>query len=64
MGSGNASAGIVAGFNNNGSTATASPNVFGDVIVNNSANITAAAGRGIVAYNNGIGNVTITNTPV
>ncbi|HEV2970744.1 MAG TPA: Ig-like domain-containing protein [Pirellulales bacterium] len=50
--------GISAGFLG-GTTATANTNVNGNVIVNNDANITAAAGLGIDAYNEGNGNVTV-----
>ena len=50
--------GIVAGFLG-GTAATANTAVNGNVIVNNSANITAAAGYGIEAYNYGNGNVTV-----
>ncbi|SHN73189.1 hypothetical protein [Bradyrhizobium erythrophlei] len=53
-------AGIIAGYN--GTTANGgSPNpaVFGNVFVNNSANINAAAGDGIRTYNYGNGNITV-----
>jgi hypothetical protein len=39
------------------------PSVFGDVTINNSANVTAAGGDGIRAQNYGIGNVTIIDQP-
>ena len=56
--SGSQPSGIVAGYLG-GSTSTANLNVNGTVIVNNAANITAAAGWGIEAYNFGNGNVTV-----
>ena len=56
--SGGPPAGIIAGYLG-GSSSTANLNVNGTVIVNNAANITAAAGDGIEAYNFGNGNVTV-----
>ena len=50
--------GISAGYLG-GTTATANTSVNGNVIVNNDANITASAGWGIEAYNQGNGNVTV-----
>ena len=44
------------------SSGIANPNVFGTVLVNNSANITAAAGAGIQAYSNAYGNVTVNDS--
>jgi hypothetical protein len=57
-GSGSQPSGIVVGYLG-GSSATVNPSVNGTVVVNNSANITAAAGWGIDAYNFGNGNVTV-----
>ena len=37
------------------------PSVFGDVIINNSANITALGGDGIRGQNFGVGNITVTD---
>ena len=51
-------AGILAGYNSNDEPET---NVAGSVDVTNYANITAAAGDGIRAYNFGNGNVTVTD---
>jgi len=48
--------GIWAGY---GNAASANPAVNGTVIINNSANITAPADRGINAFNFGNGNVTV-----
>jgi hypothetical protein len=50
--------GIAAGFLG-GTSAASNLNVNGNVIVNNSANIAAAAGFGINAFNYGNGNVTV-----
>ena len=50
-------AGIAAGYNPEG--LNADRNVTGTVTINNSANITAAAGWGIDAFNFGNGNVTV-----
>ena len=55
--SGDTPSGIKAGYY--GSSGTPDPMVTGEVIVNNSANITAAAGDGIFAYNYGNGDVTV-----
>ena len=54
-------AGILAGFSGTYGLVAASPNagVNGTVLVNNSGNITSAAGYGIDAYNWGNGNVTV-----
>ena len=54
-------AGISAGFLG-GTTAASNQNVNGTVIVNNAANITAAAGWGIYAYNYGNGDVTVNDS--
>ena len=52
--------GIEAGYiGSTTGTGTANLNVTGTVLVNNSANITAAAGFGIEAFNYGNGNVTV-----
>jgi hypothetical protein len=57
-GGGKASAGILAGYNYNSSAAD---NVHGNVVIDDHASITAAAGTdGIRGYNYGTGNVTIT----
>ena len=53
-------AGILAGYLGGSVIPTNLPiNVYGEVVVNNSANINAAGGDGIRAYNYGIGNVTV-----
>jgi hypothetical protein len=51
-------AGILAGYKG-GTTAIPNSAVYGNVIVNNSANINSGGGDGIRAYNYGNGNVTI-----
>ncbi len=56
--SGAAPSGITAGFNGGVSSASIL-NVNGTVIVNNAANITAALGTGINAYNFGNGDITV-----
>ena len=55
-------AGILAVYGGNGSS-TSSPNtsVYGNISVDNFANITAAGGDGIRAANYGVGNVTVTD---
>jgi hypothetical protein len=58
--SGSRPAGILAGYEG-GTADTPNAAVFGDVTVTNDANITAAAGDGIRAYNYGTGNVTVTD---
>ena len=62
-GSGNPPAGILAGYEGGTTDPTAPnfpvPGVFGDVLVNNAANITADAGDGIRAFNFGIGSITV-----
>ena len=60
--SGSQPSGILAGYLG-GSSSTPNLNVNGTVVVNNSANITAAAGWGINAYNYGSGDVTVNNGP-
>ena len=59
--SGNPPAGILAGYLGGSVTPSNSPltDVNGDVTVNNYADINAAAGDGIRAYNYGIGDVTV-----
>ncbi|MDH2351436.1 hypothetical protein QCM80_12250, partial [Bradyrhizobium sp. SSUT112] len=57
--SGNPPAGIQAGYNGATTGSSANTNVNGSVVVNNHANITAAAGYGIHAYNYGNGDVTV-----
>ena len=54
-------AGILAGYLGGSSNPTTFPltALNGDVVINNFANITAAAGDGIRAYNYGIGDVTV-----
>ena len=51
--------GISTGYKDTAGTPTTT--VFGNVNVNNSANITAAAGYGIDAYDFGVGNVTVSD---
>ena len=55
---GNEPGGIKAGYNGGSGPTTA---VFGTVTVNNGANITAAGGWGIFAFNDGVGNISITD---
>ncbi|MEO8834551.1 MAG: hypothetical protein ABI407_20265 [Bradyrhizobium sp.] len=65
LGSGNAPAGIVAGYLG-GTSSPASPpnpNVFGNVSVQNSASINAAAGSGINAFNYGVGDISVSDGP-
>ena len=57
--SGSQPGGIQVGYLGGTSGGTANTNVNGTVIVNNTANISAAAGWGIDAYNYGNGNVTV-----
>ena len=57
--SGSQPGGIQAGYLGGTSGGTANTNVNGTVIVNNTANIAAAGGWGIDAYNYGNGNVTV-----
>ncbi|MGY3646270.1 hypothetical protein ACVWW2_001561 [Bradyrhizobium sp. LM4.3] len=57
--SGNTPAGIQAGYNGATTGSSANIGVNGSVVVNNHANVTAAAGCGIHAYNYGNGNVTV-----
>ena len=53
-------AGILAGYLGGSVIPTNLPiNVYGEVVVNNSASINAAGGDGIRAYNYGIGNITV-----
>ncbi|WP_349631406.1 FecR domain-containing protein [Bradyrhizobium sp. BR 10289] len=56
---GNPPAGIEAGYTGATTGTNANTGVNGTVIVNNHANITAAAGHGINAYNYGNGDVTV-----
>ncbi len=60
-GTGNPPAGILAGYLGGTIVPTTFPltTINGDVVVNNSANIIAAAGDGIRAYTYGIGDVTV-----
>lgn len=61
--SGSQPAGIQAGYlGGTGGTGVPNTGVNGTVIVNNAANITAAAGWGIDAYNYGNGDVTVNNS--
>ena len=58
--SGSAPAGILAGYNPGGlASPVFNPKVLGDVFVIDNANINAAAGDGINAYNYGVGNVSV-----
>lgn len=57
--SGNAPAGIQAGYTGATTGANANTGVNGTVVINNHADITAAAGYGIHAYNYGNGDVTV-----
>ncbi|MCK1384072.1 VCBS domain-containing protein, partial [Bradyrhizobium sp. 21] len=59
--SGNTPAGIQAGYNGATTGSSANTNVNGNVVVNNHANVTAAAGYGIHAYNYGNGDVTVSD---
>jgi large repetitive protein len=59
--SGSLPSGISAGFLG-GTSATPNLSVNGTVLVNNDANITAAAGAGIQAFNYGNGNVTVNDS--
>ncbi len=63
LGSGAAPSGIVAGYVGGASTPASppNPNVFGNVIVQNQANINAAAGSGINAFNYGTGDVSVSD---
>ncbi|MGH6682429.1 MAG: beta strand repeat-containing protein, partial [Pseudolabrys sp.] len=63
LGSGNAPAGIVAGYLGGASSPASppNPNVFGNVSVQNSASINAAAGSGINAFNYGVGDVSVSD---
>ena len=63
---GNPPRGIYAGYNGDASnTGTPNANVFGDITVNNYSNITqtyngiGAAGDGIAAFNQGVGDITV-----
>jgi hypothetical protein len=46
-----------------GATNTPNPNVFGNVVVDNNASITATSGDGIFAFNYGIGDLTVSDGP-
>ena len=52
-----APAGITAGYS--GTNSTPDLNIFGNITINNGANIAAGAGYGIKAYDYGNGNITI-----
>nr|WP_249157869.1 FecR domain-containing protein [Bradyrhizobium sp. KB893862 SZCCT0404] len=56
---GNAPAGLEAGYLGSSTDSAANTNVYGDVIVNNYGNVTAAGGYGIHAYSFGNGDVTV-----
>lgn len=56
---GNAPAGIEAGYTGAATGSNANTGVNGTVVINNHANITAAAGYGINAFNYGNGDVTV-----
>ena len=58
--SGSQPGGIKAGFNG-GPNNLPTTAVFGNVIINNFANINAAGGYGIFAFNNGVGNIDVTD---
>ena len=58
-GSGTVTAGILAGYNAT-SNASVTPNVHGNVVIDDHATITADVGDGVRGYNFGDGNVTIT----
>nr|WP_245284210.1 FecR domain-containing protein [Bradyrhizobium sp. WSM2254] len=55
----NAPAGLEAGYLGAGIGSAANANVYGNVVVNNYGNVTAAGGYGIHAYNYGNGDVTV-----
>lgn len=55
----NAPAGLEAGYLGAGTGAAANTNVYGNVVVNNYGDVTAASSYGIHAYNFGIGDVTV-----
>ncbi|WP_409997176.1 VCBS domain-containing protein [Bradyrhizobium cosmicum] len=57
--SGNLPGGIEAGYTGATNGTSANTGVYGTVVVNNHANITASAGYGINAYNYGNGDVTV-----
>ncbi|MDA9391120.1 hypothetical protein WN73_10555 [Bradyrhizobium sp. CCBAU 45394] len=57
--SGNAPAGLEAGYLGAATGFGANANVYGNVVVNNYGNVTAAGGYGIHAYNYGNGDVTV-----
>ena len=59
-GSSSRPAGILAGYRG-GTTNTVNAAVYGNVTVDNFANINAAGGDGIRAYNYGSGNITVTD---
>ena len=56
---GNAPAGLEAGYLGSSTGSAANTNVYGDVVVNNYGNVTAAGGYGIHAYSFGNGDVTV-----
>ncbi|QQO19548.1 FecR domain-containing protein [Bradyrhizobium diazoefficiens] len=55
----NAPAGLEAGYLGAGTGAAASTSVYGNVVINNYGDVTAASGYGIHAYNFGNGDVTV-----
>ena len=60
-------AGIVAGYLGNATGEPSIPNppltgIFGDVVVNNNATITATTGMGIFAFNYGTGDISVSNS--
>ena len=60
-------AGIVAGYLGNGTGQPSIPNppltgIFGNVVVNNNATITATSGMGILAFNYGTGDISVSNS--
>ncbi len=59
--SGNEPGGIKTGYNGLGGANPQTTAVFGNIFVNNNANINAAGGMGIFAFNDGEGNIAITD---
>ena len=58
---GNEPGGIKTGYDGLGGANPATTAVFGNVFVDNNANINAAGGMGIFAFNDGVGNIAITD---